>query len=247
MSKKEDFIPGIYNYCDRWCERCSITQHCHLFADLDKAGLFADEEDEDEDDTDELFSDNIRESINFFDEMEDESDFSTEDWDDEEEDRKRENMKETVNNHPLNKVSKEYGMSVHEWSNNATIFYENISEGSNVSDSFENKTEAVEKIKDAFEVIMWYHFLINVKIQRALLGKLEDEDAPHEFYIDDATGSAHVALIGIGRSLKAWQTIKNHIPAFEMESILYTAILEELQESLLKEFPGCDTFISYFV
>jgi hypothetical protein len=28
---KGKFIEGIYNYCDRWCERCSMTEHCLLF------------------------------------------------------------------------------------------------------------------------------------------------------------------------------------------------------------------------
>ena len=22
------YIPGIYNYCDRWCERCPFTSQC---------------------------------------------------------------------------------------------------------------------------------------------------------------------------------------------------------------------------
>ena len=22
------YIPGIYNYCDRWCERCEFTSRC---------------------------------------------------------------------------------------------------------------------------------------------------------------------------------------------------------------------------
>jgi hypothetical protein len=21
-------IPGVYNYCDRWCERCPLTSRC---------------------------------------------------------------------------------------------------------------------------------------------------------------------------------------------------------------------------
>ena len=27
-----DFISGIYNYCDRWCERCKMTSKCSLYA-----------------------------------------------------------------------------------------------------------------------------------------------------------------------------------------------------------------------
>jgi hypothetical protein len=26
------FIPGIYNYCDRWCECCPQTSHCLNFS-----------------------------------------------------------------------------------------------------------------------------------------------------------------------------------------------------------------------
>jgi len=29
--EKTNHIPGIYNYCDRWCERCSITARCLNF------------------------------------------------------------------------------------------------------------------------------------------------------------------------------------------------------------------------
>ena len=28
------FIPGIYNYCDRWCERCPISHRCLNYATL---------------------------------------------------------------------------------------------------------------------------------------------------------------------------------------------------------------------
>ena len=26
------FIPGIYNYCDRWCEHCELTSRCLNYA-----------------------------------------------------------------------------------------------------------------------------------------------------------------------------------------------------------------------
>ena len=31
MGAEPDFIPGIYNYCDRWCERCAYTSRCLQF------------------------------------------------------------------------------------------------------------------------------------------------------------------------------------------------------------------------
>jgi hypothetical protein len=30
----EPLIPGIYNYCDRWCERCVFSRRCRVFRDV---------------------------------------------------------------------------------------------------------------------------------------------------------------------------------------------------------------------
>jgi hypothetical protein len=32
MSDSDRFIDGVFNYCDRWCERCPLTARCRLFA-----------------------------------------------------------------------------------------------------------------------------------------------------------------------------------------------------------------------
>ena len=34
MEVQEGFIVGIFNYCDRWCERCPLTSRCRVFATL---------------------------------------------------------------------------------------------------------------------------------------------------------------------------------------------------------------------
>jgi hypothetical protein len=33
MDIDDGFVSGIYNYCNRWCERCAYTRWCRLFAD----------------------------------------------------------------------------------------------------------------------------------------------------------------------------------------------------------------------
>ena len=35
-SEEKDYIEGIYNYCDRWCEKCGFTAHCYLFTQESK-------------------------------------------------------------------------------------------------------------------------------------------------------------------------------------------------------------------
>jgi hypothetical protein len=37
MNEKPQFIEGIYNYCDRWCERCDKTAVCRVFYDEQKS------------------------------------------------------------------------------------------------------------------------------------------------------------------------------------------------------------------
>ena len=32
LAANPDFISGIHNYCDRWCERCAFTSRCLLYA-----------------------------------------------------------------------------------------------------------------------------------------------------------------------------------------------------------------------
>ena len=32
LAANPDLISGIYNYCDRWCEKCQFTSRCLLYA-----------------------------------------------------------------------------------------------------------------------------------------------------------------------------------------------------------------------
>src|SRR6185436_10815933 len=32
LAGNPDLISGIYNYCDRWCERCPLSSRCLLYA-----------------------------------------------------------------------------------------------------------------------------------------------------------------------------------------------------------------------
>lgn len=41
METRDGFIIGVYNYCDRWCERCRLATRCHIHVDeqLERQGL----------------------------------------------------------------------------------------------------------------------------------------------------------------------------------------------------------------
>jgi hypothetical protein len=44
LAKNPDFISGVYNYCDRWCERCPLTSRCLLYATEQADGDLSDPE-----------------------------------------------------------------------------------------------------------------------------------------------------------------------------------------------------------
>ena len=39
MDTQDGFIVGVYNYCDRWCERCSLSSRCRVFAEEQRLSL----------------------------------------------------------------------------------------------------------------------------------------------------------------------------------------------------------------
>jgi hypothetical protein len=41
METQDGFILGIYNYCDRWCERCSLASRCRVYTEDLKMSLQA--------------------------------------------------------------------------------------------------------------------------------------------------------------------------------------------------------------
>src|ERR1700681_1362058 len=44
IARRRDFISGIYNYCDRWCERCPFTARCLVYATEQADDVSADPE-----------------------------------------------------------------------------------------------------------------------------------------------------------------------------------------------------------
>ena len=55
----KNIIPGIHNYCDRWCERCTHTKHCSVFQMEEEAGMMDSNMDSDIDITNQEFWDHL--------------------------------------------------------------------------------------------------------------------------------------------------------------------------------------------
>jgi hypothetical protein len=96
---------------------------------------------------------------------------------------------------------------------------------------------------DCEEIIRWYLFFIDAKLQRALHGKMEGEQWEEENgYQKDSDGSAKIAIIAIERSMGAWIRMDELLPHSEDISLKALSLLSQLKQKALEEFPQAMNF-----
>jgi hypothetical protein len=246
------FISGIYNYCDRWCERCEFTTRCLTYTSVEdterelkrlkKKGVEEDLPEESLPELPPLPEPNIQQTPPDADAAEDEEDFK--EWMEEEE-----KVQERVRTHPISQASWAYMEMVDAWLKaHGQLFNE---EGELCESAAKAELPGVASddelvaFQDAIEVIRWYHHFIAAKSHRALHGEdrddiLDDDGTP---FPRDSDGSAKVCLLGIDRSIEAWSTLRDLLPA-RSEGIIETlAHLNRLRHAIEEEFPNARAFI----
>jgi hypothetical protein len=189
LAKNKNFIPGIYNYCDRWCERCAFTLRCMNFAMTRK---YADDP-ETSDITNEKFWQSLSEIFKTTREMLEESaaemgiDLDAIDF--EESSREKSIKDKIVKNHECCRAAKEYGEMVTEF------FESEYNPALQVVGKAETKKAAELKkidrpdgpatLDEMTEIIYWYQHFIYIKLMRSVHGT--QGDAPEileEFHAD---------------------------------------------------------------
>jgi hypothetical protein len=97
-------------------------------------------------------------------------------------------------------------------------------------------------IRDALEVVEWYLFFIDVKLQRAVSSRVDRAREGDDGFPSDADGSAKVALVAVDRTIGAWARLRGHFAA-EADPILDLLVqLERLRRAIEREFPAARAF-----
>lgn len=250
LAANPNFISGIYNYCDRWCERCSFSSRCFLYA---TETADADLETPDVRDLNNVKFWRKLESI--FKDANDlikqcaaEAGIDLDAIDQGEAAAAADRETEDAARNEFSVLARNYAGMVDAWFENELVAAEQLDDDS----QFQAKTAGTEiDAQDAFEIIRWYQFFIAAKVFRALLGS--DEEL-HGVYPDDigdeinpaqtdANGSAKVALIAIERSLGAWRVIQSCVPAKEKSIAPLMALLENLRSGIEETLPLARDFI----
>jgi hypothetical protein len=234
LAADKRFIPGIYNYCDRWCERCPQTFHCLNFFLSEKE--FSDPETHDI--RNEAFwtklSGILGETLELLREAAKEwgIELDTLGSMDNAEDMKAKH--EAAENHLLCRAAKRYGEMVEDWlTERETLFFETAAAA----------REGVD-LEEAFEVIRWYQYFISPKIMRAVRGKVEEEEEEKcDEFKSDSDGSAKIALIVMDRSIGAWAVIRHYDTHRDERVLDIIAFLDRLRQAVEKAFPNARSFI----
>jgi len=232
MNNNKNLIPGIYNYCDSWCERCKFTQQCSTYVPTT--------ENTNLDTSFESIGEILTSTIQMLHKLAEQYgiDFDSIDYDAYEEEnlkirKKAGSLKSSI-------LSKAYIDLVETWLNSSENMLTNkieelrqLEENGIPNINFQKE---LKNLNEAIEVICWYKHLIYVKIMRATTGTVGNRDN------DDNNGSAKVALIGIDRSIVAWAKLLSFFPEQEDKLLDILVHLERLRRQTENEFPNAQAF-----
>jgi hypothetical protein len=237
---KEKFISGIYNYCDRWCERCPMTDHCFLFYQESIRRTQHENEGEDPDDMSIILQDvnhSLNETIDALQKKAAETGLDLTE-------STREAEKLSLQKREK-RLAHPFHVKAHHFANAIHKFLE-ILAGEIHSEKRRGTTpEDLAEIQNCFEILSWYHMQIAVKIDRALQSR--DDEREIEVVVKDGTprdsdGSAKVAHIGMIKLVDAMMKIHEWNSSWNTDLIPLLNELYELIEDLDREFPGHKKF-----
>jgi hypothetical protein len=248
LAGDRDFISGIYNYCDRWCEKCPFTSRCRVYS------TEAADSDLDDPDVHDITNAKFwRKLESIFREAHEkiavwaeEAGVDLESIESQAAIAEHEQREQEADEHQLSDLARQYAATVQEW------FVEEFVTEQNVHDDMMVDSDAAQDISvtGAAEVIRWYQFFVAAKVIRALMGRTRAGDDPFTGAIDEAevgqedgNGSAKIALIAINRSMAAWHAMEMCLPGKSDSIAPIFAELERLRWLLEQEFPDARGFI----
>lgn len=247
MAQDPQYIEGIYNYCDRWCERCPMTSRCLNYAITEEnLGDLSDR-----DMSNKVFWEKLQEifqlTMEMVTELAEEQGIDLDDIDveavAEEEHRRRVEAK----NHELSREAREYSDLVERWFDQDESLLEQRQDDLNTIVQLglggNEPYEEADSINDAIEVIHWYQHQIYVKLMRALTHDEVLEAIEDDLVQNDSNGSVKVALIGIDRSIGAWGKLREHFPESGDDTLDILIHLDRLRRKTEHLFPYARDFV----
>lgn len=230
-------IPGIYNYCDRWCERCVFSGRCRVFRDVrvmehalergqDPVEVLSNlavaeyaEADRERSPAERAEWDALMARANAI----------LTDLDAGDADARLKRRDAWIEAQPVSRNSREYGRMAIDV---CVPLQAMLPAGADV-------------VRAAIDTVLRLAALIPAKVFRALTGleagaaSDDDWDAAR---LDDANGSAKVVRLAMAESREAWAVLNNE-PAIDGVAQSMIGRLGEMDAEVARLFPGAPAFV----
>jgi len=235
MKEKTVFIKGIYNYCNRWCERCQFTENCANNNPGDSFNLAKNGSGNNgEDSGDSVENENFDAILDLFEFIMNETGIEMEVIPLEVNDTsgKLPDMKKMMK-HPLYMQAVTCYDMMMDWQNNNRVVFDEI-----YLEEIQKKMPVDEKFKGAMEVIRWNRIVLLSKTYRAL----SDESDSAKVIMTDANGSLKVVLIAIDDLFDAWCKLLSILPEAENNILDILQHLTILKDQIRVKYPLAEKF-----
>jgi hypothetical protein len=251
--KKRPFVSGIHDYCDRWCERCTLSSRCLNFVIERKLrekmkDHFTDEFTSIEDIPLDQLHDMIGSETEMIEELARELGVSVEDlaWMDE-----LDGLREELEGSEGDEVDDEAMLALYEEdAYNCFCIYERLIDEYQETlcpliDAIEEdpaESARAERIDEALTEVNWYLDLMYAKLKRAYYAMFLYTSKGYREGLTDANGSAKVVMISLDASRRAWQVLRDELPGYQQEITWMLAILEQIYLDVQHYFPKARSF-----
>lgn len=247
------FIPGVYNYCDRWCERCPLSNRCFNRV-MEQAEDDPDESGSARDLSNQKFWNRLHLKFQSTLEMlHEDAEARGIDLDDpklqaEVKAQERAERRLAAKNRPLARAAMAYVKAADKWFAAARPAF--AAKGIELEtlarlETGNPRAEAAE-LSEFVDVIRWYQHFIYVKLCRAIDSRASEEletDEELKSFPKDSNGSAKIALIAMDRSVSAWAGLRETL-GDNADSILdLLAQLAAIRRETEKLFPKARAFV----
>lgn len=247
MLSNSHLIPGVYNFCDSWCERCLLTNRCRSFQMQQEVS------------TDQPVNhnaslvDQLTEALNltkrYIEKLQTENPSLLVNGPSEQEQQTLEEQvlacRHWTKEHPVATLASLYLKQTGDWLKTERGLLEKAGQQQlqalNLGLCTEDQAMVqLTVLKNAYEQIRWYRTLIPVKTMATL--RAFDEPAQDDDLLAYYNGKAKLVLVSIDRSLASWQTILHYYPE-KLDGILdLLAGLNQLTRQIEALFPAARGF-----
>lgn len=238
----KNFIPGIYNYCDRWCEKCPLSSQCRSFQAESNEGEHS--PDFEAEYFLESLHENLQDAVHLLEKAAEERGLDWAEIQEAAENFQEEEPEFTSSQLILKERSQQYYQKASAWlDSNEYLISKKEEEIQRKSDLGIDVAQEVDELNDALNSIYHYIYFIHTKIGRAVDG-LHDEWTMIETPIqNDANGTAKITLIALENSIAAWEIIRQQMPEGEDDVLDILVLLSRLKRGLKQEFPHANSFV----